>query len=127
VDIDEVNEGRHGLVLPLRLKVSSTLEQAQRRCIGVLLGGVVLQPTHGLRQRWSRAVPSRLIRRVDYDPQTQTLSVWLVANENRYEYQEVPAHIHAAFRRAFSKGRFFNAHIRNRFEYRIVGENTPVD
>ncbi|WP_341487899.1 KTSC domain-containing protein [Pararhizobium sp. A13] len=55
-------------------------------------------------------MPSGLIRRVDY-VQSRTLSVWLVTSENRHDYQDVPA----AFRRAFSKGRFFNAHIRNHF------------
>ncbi len=72
-------------------------------------------------------VPSRLIRRVSYDLQSRTLSVWLVTSENRYDYQNVPASIHAAFRRAFSKGRFFNTHIRSQFEYRVVRENASVE
>ncbi|WP_348627321.1 KTSC domain-containing protein [Mesorhizobium sp. M1A.F.Ca.IN.022.06.1.1] len=32
----------------------------------------------------------------------------------------VPPETFAAFRSAFAKGRFFNAHIRNRFRYRRV-------
>ncbi|MBB4227356.1 KTSC domain-containing protein [Rhizobium mongolense] len=64
-------------------------------------------------------MPSHLIRDTNYDAATRTLSVWLVTSENRYDYEDVPPDTYAAFRRAFSKGRFFNAHIRNRFTYRV--------
>ncbi|MBB4273250.1 KTSC domain-containing protein [Rhizobium mongolense] len=67
-------------------------------------------------------MPSHLIRDTNYDAATRTLSVWLVTSENRYDYEGVPPDTYAAFRRAFSKGRFFNAHIRNRFTYRISKE-----
>ncbi len=67
-------------------------------------------------------MPSHLIRHTHYDAATRTLSVWLVTSENRYDYEDVPPETYAAFRRAFSKGRFFNAHIRNRFTYRISNE-----
>ncbi|AJD44679.1 KTSC domain-containing protein [Rhizobium sp. SEMIA 4085] len=67
-------------------------------------------------------MPSHLIRDTNYDAATRTLSVWLVTSENRYDYEDVPPETYAAFRRAFSKGRFFNAHIRNRFTYRISKE-----
>ncbi|WP_245440776.1 KTSC domain-containing protein [Mesorhizobium sanjuanii] len=38
----------------------------------------------------------------------------------------MPAETYAAFRNAFAKGRFFNAHIRDQFRYRHAGgqENT---
>ncbi|CDM62385.1 MULTISPECIES: KTSC domain-containing protein [Rhizobium] len=64
-------------------------------------------------------MPSHLIRNANYDPATRTLSIWLVTNENRYDYRDVPPETYAAFRSAFSKGRFFNTQIRNRFTYRI--------
>ncbi|QLL65834.1 KTSC domain-containing protein [Sinorhizobium mexicanum] len=64
-------------------------------------------------------MPSHLIKRTDYDPETRTLSVWLVTSENRYDYDDVPPETYAAFRRAFSKGRFFNRHIRDRFRFRV--------
>ncbi|APO79336.1 KTSC domain-containing protein (plasmid) [Rhizobium etli 8C-3] len=67
-------------------------------------------------------MPSHLIRETNYDAATRTLSVWLVTSENRYDYEDVPPETYEAFRRAFSKGRFFNAHIRNRFTYRIFKE-----
>lgn len=37
----------------------------------------------------------------------------------RYDYENVPAEVYAAFRAAFAKGRFFNKHIRERFRYRL--------
>ena len=69
-------------------------------------------------------MPSHLIRKIEYDPATLTLSVWLVTGENRYEYDDVPPETYADFRRAFSKGRFFNAHIRDRFTYRISKQHS---
>jgi hypothetical protein len=60
---------------------------------------------------------------MDYDASTHTLSVWFVASGKRYDYEDVPAETYAAFRRAFSKGRFFNAFIRNRFNYRVVNQS----
>jgi len=58
-----------------------------------------------------------------YDPATGTLSVWFVASGRRYDYLEVPGTVHAAFQRAFSKGKFFNDFIRSRYEYRLVSED----
>ncbi|MEY9102940.1 hypothetical protein ABIA24_005913 [Sinorhizobium fredii] len=66
-----------------------------------------------------KPMPSHLIKRADYDAETRTLSVWLLTNDKRYDYEDVPVETYAAFRRAFSKGRFFNAHIRDRFRYRV--------
>ncbi|MDP9812310.1 hypothetical protein J2W42_005180 [Rhizobium tibeticum] len=68
-------------------------------------------------------MPSHLIQSANYDPATRTLSIWLITNEKRYDYEDVPPETYAAFRRAFSKGRFFNAHIRNRFTYRMSKED----
>lgn len=64
-------------------------------------------------------MPSTLIRRTDYDPNTGVLSVWFVTSGKRYDYEAVPPETYAAFRNAFSKGRFFNDHIRNRFLYHL--------
>ena len=65
-------------------------------------------------------MPSTSIRRSEYDPDTKILSVWFVASGKRYDYEEVPAQTYAAFRHAFAKGRYFNDHIRNRFQHRLV-------
>lgn len=63
-------------------------------------------------------MPSKLIRKSHYDPVTGTLSVWLVTNGKRYDYLNVPPETNDAFRRAFSKGSFFNRHIRGSFAFR---------
>ncbi|WP_353843284.1 KTSC domain-containing protein [Mesorhizobium sp.] len=47
--------------------------------------------------------------------------MWFVASGKRYEFENVPPEIFAAFKAAFAKGRFFNEHIRNHFRYRLVG------
>lgn len=63
-------------------------------------------------------MPSKLIRNSDYDPETKILSIWLVTNGKRYDYLDVPPETYAAFSRAFSKGWFFNRHIRSSFKLR---------
>jgi KTSC domain len=68
-------------------------------------------------------MPSTSMRKTDYDAATRTLSVWFVASGKRYDYENVPAETYAAFRRAFSKGRFFNTVIRNRFKYHVVKQS----
>jgi hypothetical protein len=65
-------------------------------------------------------MPSTSIRKSEYDPQERRLSVWFVASGKRYDYDDVPPETYAALRRATSKGRFFNKHIRNSFPYRLV-------
>jgi hypothetical protein len=68
-------------------------------------------------------MPSTSIRKTEYDPGREVLSVWFVASGKRYDYQAVPAETYQAFRNAFAKGRFFNEQIRNRFKYRRASEN----
>lgn len=43
---------------------------------------------------------------------------------NRYDFNDVPPQTYAAFRKAWSKGRFFNAFIRDRYSYHLV-EQSP--
>ena len=68
-------------------------------------------------------MPSTLIQSTEYDSATQTLSVWFVTSGNRYDYQNVPPETHDAFRRAFSKGRYFNRFIRNRYRYNLIEDS----
>ena len=68
-------------------------------------------------------MPSTLIQNTEYDAATKTLSVWFVTSGNRYDYQNVAPETYDAFRRAFSKGRFFNQFIRNRYRYKLVEES----
>ena len=57
-------------------------------------------------------MPSSVIRRFAYDPRALSLEVEFVSGR-RYRYARVPEDVAARFRAAFSKGRFFNAHIRD--------------
>ena len=59
-------------------------------------------------------MPSTVIRAVHYDPEREVLDV-LFTTGRRYLYHDVPREAADAFRAAFSKGRHFNAHIRDRF------------
>lgn len=61
-------------------------------------------------------MPSSVIRRFDYHPRTATLDVEFVSGR-RYRYAGVPAEVAEAFREAFSKGRFFNARIRDAYPF----------
>ena len=64
-------------------------------------------------------MPSTSIRQIAYDSDTRVLSVWFVSTGKRYDYAEVPPETYLAFRHAASKGRFFNAHIRDHYSYRL--------
>ena len=59
-------------------------------------------------------MPSTVIRSFDYRPALMALDVEFVSGR-RYRYAGVPAEVAEAFRAAFSKGRFFNARIRDRY------------
>jgi lysyl-tRNA synthetase class 2 len=59
-------------------------------------------------------MPSTVIRRFEHDPRAGTLDVEFVSGR-RYRYAGVPEQVAADFREAFSKGRFFNARIRDRY------------
>lgn len=67
-------------------------------------------------------MPSTSIRRFEYDEAARILSVWFVASGRRYDYRDVPPEVAGEFRRAFSKGRFFNARIRDRYPFVRVRE-----
>ena len=67
-------------------------------------------------------MPSTVIRGFDYDAASATLTVTFVTGR-RYAYCDVPADVAERFRGAFAKGRFFNAHIRDRYRHReLEGE-----
>ncbi|WP_245317946.1 KTSC domain-containing protein [Ensifer sp. 1H6] len=70
---------------------------------------------------WRRqtTLPSTLIHKLEYDPQSRILSVWLRPSGRRYDYREVPPETFESFRLAFGKGRFFNTFIRNRYVFTI--------
>ncbi|MEI9413183.1 KTSC domain-containing protein [Mesorhizobium salmacidum] len=48
-------------------------------------------------------MPSRSIRKSEYDPESEVFSVWFLASGKRYDYEGVPVEIYTAFRNAFAK------------------------
>lgn len=70
-------------------------------------------------------MPSSVIRAFHYDPEKRDLEVLFVTGR-RYLYHDVPPGEAEAFRAAFSKGRHFNAHIRDRYQFtECVAEAAP--
>lgn len=65
--------------------------------------------------RSKRPMPSTVIRSARYDPDREVLDI-IFTTGRRYLYHGVPAATADAFRAAFSKGRHFNAYIRDRYE-----------
>ena len=61
-------------------------------------------------------MPSTVIRRFDYDAPARRLDIEFVTGR-RYSYHDVPARVVEAMRTARSKGRFFNARIRDHFAF----------
>ena len=59
-------------------------------------------------------MPSTVIRSFDYHPALAALDIEFVSGR-RYRYADVPENVAAEFRSAFSKGRFFNARIRDHY------------
>ena len=64
-------------------------------------------------------MPSTVIRRFMYVPDTKELTVEFVTGR-RYVYSEVSEDDVQAFRSAFAKGTHFNRHIRDRFPCREI-------
>jgi lysyl-tRNA synthetase class 2 len=61
-------------------------------------------------------MPSSVIRSFAYHPAERRLDIEFVSGRV-YAYLDVPPEIVEAMRRSFSKGEFFNAHIRDRFAF----------
>ena len=62
-------------------------------------------------------MPSTVIRRFDYLPDSEELIVEFTTGR-RYAYSAVPATEADAMRSAFAKGVYFNRRIRGRYEWR---------
>ena len=62
-------------------------------------------------------MPSTVIRRFDYSPDAQELTVEFVTGR-RYVYSGVPLEEAEALRGAFAKGVHFNRRIRDNYPYR---------
>jgi len=64
-------------------------------------------------------MPSTVIRRFDFSTERRELTVEFVTGR-RYVYLDVPEAEAQALRGAFAKGRYFNAHIRDRYRFREI-------
>jgi hypothetical protein len=62
-------------------------------------------------------MPSSVIRRFSYDPECRQLHVEFFTGR-LYIYYDVPEREVEAFRAAESKGRHFNLHIRDHYQFR---------
>lgn len=61
-------------------------------------------------------MPSSVIKRFDYLPDEHALDILFVSGR-RYRYHGVPEAEASAMRTAFSKGEYFNAHIRDQYPF----------
>ena len=64
-------------------------------------------------------MPSTVIRAAHYHPDTGMLDI-LFTTGRRYLYHDVPPDVADRFAAAFSKGRYFNAHIRDAYAFTEV-------
>ena len=71
-------------------------------------------------------MPSTVIRRFDYSAERRELAVEFVTGR-RYVYLDVPEDEARSMRRAFAKGRYFNAHIRERYRFRELTDEDGVN
>lgn len=66
-------------------------------------------------------MPSSVIRKFDYRASERELVVEFVSGR-RYAYSGVPENEVEAMRAAFSKGRYFNLNVRDRYAFRELAE-----
>ena len=64
-------------------------------------------------------MPSTVIQFFDYDASKRELLIEFRSGR-RYVYEDVPDDAHTGLRRSFSKGEYFNEHIRDRYAFRRV-------
>jgi lysyl-tRNA synthetase class 2 len=61
-------------------------------------------------------MPSSVIRSYSYDPVSEALTITFQSGR-RYVYHKVPNALVSEMKRAFSKGEFFNEHIREHYSF----------
>jgi hypothetical protein len=62
-------------------------------------------------------MPSSVVADIKYDQDAERLTVTFVTGRV-YQYFDVLPYVAASFKSAFSKGTFFNAYIRDRYDFR---------
>jgi hypothetical protein len=60
------------------------------------------------------SVSSDAIAAIGYEPDTRKMRVRFTSGKS-YDFFRVPAEVHAAFMKAYSKGAFYNDRIRGRY------------
>lgn len=65
-------------------------------------------------------MPSTVIKQFKYDAASKQMQVVFTTGKI-YVYKEVPEQLYNDMQKAFSKGEFFNLHIRNHFEFDKLG------
>lgn len=66
-------------------------------------------------------MPSSVIKYFSYDEVTKTLKIIFVTNMV-YLYKNVPEKIYKTFKASGSKGRYFNSHIKDKFNFKKIEE-----
>ena len=61
-------------------------------------------------------MPSTVIRHFHYQPGEQALDITFVSGRS-YRYLRVPPEVYEDMRRSFSKGEYFNQHIRDHYAF----------
>jgi len=61
-------------------------------------------------------MPSRVIRRFSYQAKDKALDVTFVSGR-RYRYLNVPQQVYQDMQSSFSKGEYFNRHVRDHFAF----------
>lgn len=65
-------------------------------------------------------VNSSAISRIEHDAATGYLDIWFTGSGGPYRYYGVPRSVYEAFLAAWSKGTFFNMHIKDRYSARAA-------
>ncbi len=63
-------------------------------------------------------MPTSVIRHFWYDPAHHKLDLVFVSGK-RYRYHDVPEETYRSMKRAYSKGEYFNVHIRDHFRHTL--------
>ncbi len=70
-------------------------------------------------------MPSTAIKQIVYLPDDRELDVTFVGSNRTYTYFGVEPEVHEDFVHAMSKGQFFNARIRDCYEFRLKTASSP--
>jgi hypothetical protein len=78
-----------------------------------------LRSSHAWFPEVDQSMPSSVIRHFRYRPEHEALDITFVSGR-QYRYLQVPKNIYEEMRSSFSKGEYFNRHIRDHFPFEQV-------